>query len=240
MKPLLLVKDILEKDPARQIERVIKVDERDPRIVGSELEEYVVTEEIRQYLEDIIDRFIESRHRTPESVCTWISGFFGSGKSHFLKVLGYVLSNQKVKLEDGREVGAASYFCKKHSLPGAIILEKELNTKAIFVNMLNFPRDSPEAPSISKIVYTAFLEELGFSDVFWIAEIEKMLKERGLWENFLEYIERETGRTWQQVRRMTAMVGPVLAKALHNIDPKTFYKIEEAEKVLKMLKKVLS
>jgi hypothetical protein len=237
MKPLLLVKDILEKDPARQIERVIKVDERDPRIVGSELEEYVVTDEIRQYLEDIIDRFIESRHRTPESVCTWVSGFFGSGKSHFLKVLGYVLSNQKVKLEDGREVGAASYFCKKHSLQGAIILEKELNAKAIFVNMLNFPRDSPKAPSISKIVYTAFLEELGFSDVFWIAEIEKMLKERGLWENFLVYIEKETGRTWQQVRRMTAMVGPILAKALHNIDPKTFYKIEEAEKSIEDVKK---
>jgi hypothetical protein len=237
MKPTLLIKDILEKDPARQIERVIKVDERDPRIVGSELEEYVVTDEIRQYFEDIIDRFIESRHRTPESVCTWISGFFGSGKSHFLKVLGYVLSNQKVKLEDGREVGAASYFCKKHSLPGGTILEKEINAKAIFVNMLNFPRDSPEAPSISKIVYTAFLEELGFSDVFWIAEIEKMLKERGLWENFLEYIEKETGRTWQQVRRMTAMAGPILAKALHNIDPKTFYRIEEAEKSIEDVKK---
>jgi len=237
MKPLLLVKDILEKDPARQIERVIKVDERDPRIVGSELEEYVVTEEIRQYLEDIIDRFIESRHGTPESVCTWISGFFGSGKSHFLKVLGYVLSNQKVKLEDEREVGAASYFCKKHSLPGSAILEKELNTKAIFVNMLNFPRDSPGAPSISKIVYTAFLEELGFSDVFWIAEIEKMLKERRLWEKFLDNIERETGREWQQERRMTATVGRILAQALHETDPKTFYSIEAAEKSIDEVKK---
>ncbi|MGB9614047.1 MAG: hypothetical protein ACPL3B_00900, partial [Fervidobacterium sp.] len=218
MKPSMLIKDILERDPSRQIERVIKVDERDPRVVGSELEEYVVTEEIRQYLEDIIDRFIESRHRTPESVCTWISGFFGSGKSHFLKVLGYVLSNQNIKLEDGREVGAASYFCKKHSLPGGAILEKELRSKAIFVNMLNFPRDSSEAPSISKIVYTAFLEELGFSEVFWVAEIEKMLQERGLWENFLEYVEKETGKPWQQIRRMAAMVGPILAKALYAID----------------------
>jgi hypothetical protein len=237
MKPSMLVKDILEKDPARQIERVIKVDERDPRVVGSEIEEYVVTDEIRQYLEDIIDRFIESRQKVPESVCAWISGFFGSGKSHFLKVLGYIISNKNVKLEDGREVGAASYFCKKHSLPGSTILEKELRSRAIFVNMLNFPRDSPEAPSISKIVYTAFLEELGFSEVFWVAEIEKMLKERGLWESFLEYIEKETGKPWQQIRRMAAMVGPILAKALHNIDKKTYYKIEEAEKSIEDVKK---
>lgn len=237
MKPSILIKDILEKDPARQIERVIKVDERDPRTVGSELEEYVVTDEIRQYLEDIIDRFIESRHRTPESVCAWISGFFGSGKSHFLKVLGYVLSNQNIILDDGREVRATSYFCKKHSLPGSTILEKELRSKAIFVNMLNFPRDSPEAPSISKIVYTAFLEELGFSDVFWVAEIEKMLQDRGLWDSFLEYVEKETGKSWQEIRRMTAMVGPILAKALHTIDQKTYYKIEEAEKAIEDVKK---
>lgn len=150
----LLVRDVLERDPSRQMERVIKVDERDPEIVGPELEEYVVTDEIREYLVDIIDRFIESRHTIPESVCTWISGFFGSGKSHFLKFLGYLLSNQTVKLQDGREIGAATYFCQIHSLPGRAILEKELKTKPIFVNMLNFPRDSPEAPSITKIVYT--------------------------------------------------------------------------------------
>ncbi|MGB9760560.1 MAG: hypothetical protein ACPLZG_12095, partial [Thermoproteota archaeon] len=167
----LLMKDVLARDPARQIEPIIKVDERDPRVVGLELEEYVVTEEIRRYLEDIIDRFIESRYKVPESVCVWISGFFGSGKSHFLKFLGHLLSNKTVILEDGREVGAATHFCSIHSLPGRVILEKELKTKAIFVNMLNFPRDIPEAPSITKIIYTALLEESGLSEVPWIAEI---------------------------------------------------------------------
>jgi hypothetical protein len=236
LKASLLVKDLLERDPTRQIERVIKVDERDPRLVGSELEEYVVTQEIQEYLEDIIDRFLESRHKTPESVCSWISGFFGSGKSHFLKVLGYLLSNKTVILGDGRKVGAATYFCNKHSLPGRAILDKELKTKGVFVNMLNFPRDSAEAPSITKIVYTALLEESGLSEVFWIAEIEKMLQERGLWDKFLAYIEKEAGKRWQDIRKMTAMAGPLLAKALCKIDPKTYFDLNRAEKSIEEVK----
>jgi len=231
----ILVRDILERDPRRRIEPVIKVDEQDPQIVGSELEEYVVTEEIREYLEDIIDRFIESRSRTPESVCGWISGFFGSGKSHFLKVLGYVLSNRPIKLSDGREIGAATYFCKKHSLPGQMILEKELRTRVIFVNMLNFDRE--RGPSITRIAYAALLKELGLSDVFWVAEIEKMLQERGLWDQFLDFIEKETGKKWQHIRRMTAMVRPLLAKALHELDKKLYPSIKLAEKALEDVEK---
>ena len=234
-KQSLLVKDILEKDPRRRIEPVIKVDEQDPRIVGSELEEYVVTKEIRDYLEDIIDRFIESRSRVPESVCGWISGFFGSGKSHFLKVLGYVLSNRPIKLEDGREVGAATYFCLKHSLPGRMILEKELRTRAIFVNMLNFDRET--GPSITRIAYTALLQELGLSEVPWVAEIERILQERGLWNKFLEFIENETGKPWQHIRRMTVMIRPLIAKALCKLDPKLYPNEKLAEKAIEDVEK---
>jgi len=237
MKPKhsLLVKEILERDPKRRMEPVIKVDEQDPRIVGSELEEYVVTKEIREYLEEVIDRFIESRYRIPESVCGWISGFFGSGKSHFLKVLGYVLSNKPIKLEDGREIGAATYFCRKHSLPGRAILEKELRTKAIFVNMLNFDRE--RGPSITRIAYTSLLKELGLSEVFWVAEIERMLQERGLWEKFLEFIRSETGKSWQHMRRMTATIRPLLAKALYKLDPKLYPSLKIAERAIEDVEK---
>lgn len=234
-KRSLLVKEILEKDPKRRIESVIKVDEQDPRVVGSEIEEYVVTKEIGDYLEDIIDRFIESRSRVPESVCGWISGFFGSGKSHFLKVLGYVLSNKPIKLEDGREIGAATYFCNKHSLPGRAILEKELRAKAIFVNMLNFDRE--RGPSITRIAYTTLLKELGLSEVFWVAEIERMLQERGLWRKFLEFIKSETGKPWQHMRRMTATIRPLLAKALYKLDPKLYPNLKIAEKAIEDVEK---
>lgn len=225
---MTLIRDVLEKDPARKINPVIKVDMRDPREVGAELEEYVVTEEIKEYLQDIIDRFI-LRGTKPESVCAWISGFFGSGKSHFLKFLGYLLSNEKVVLEDGREVGAAEYFCKIHELKGSAILGKELKTKVVFINMLG-SSDSSESSSFLRIIFNALMKELGLSEVPWVAETEKMIQEKGLWEKFLEFVKEDTGREWEEERRLVTRARPLLARALYTIDPKTYYSIEIAEK----------
>lgn len=228
MKSDLRVRDVLEKDPTRQINPVIQVDLRDPRRVGLEFEEYVVTAEIKRALQDIIDRFIDRRGK-PDTVCGWISGFFGSGKSHFLKFLGYLLSNEKILLEDGREVGTTEYFCRIHELNGGAILSRELKTKSIFVNMLNFPRDSRESPSILSIVYTTLRRDQGFSEVPWLAETELMIKERGLWEKFIEYIREKTGRDWSEERRAIVRARPLLVDALCAIDPKVYYSREIAE-----------
>lgn len=206
----------------------MKVDESNPTVNGAELEEYVVTDQIRRALTEIIDQFISSRNEIPEDVCGWVSGFFGSGKSHFLKVLGYVLSNKKVKLEGDREVGASGYFCTKHSIPNSIILEKELRTRSIFVNMLNYDRE--KGPSITRIVYEALFREVGLSEVGWIAEIERNLQRTGLWEDFLKQVERSEKKPWQEIRNIQMLARPVLAKSLIAIDPKHYPNEELAQK----------
>lgn len=227
----MLIGELFERDPKRYIEPVVKVDEHDPTIVRTELEEYVVTEDIRDDFSNIVDRFIESRRTVPESVCGWISGFFGSGKSHFLKMLGYVLSNRPIRLESGAEVGAAVYFCSKHGIPGAAILERELRTKALFINVLH-EYDISREPSLSRIVYRVLLREMGFSENFWIAEVERTLQAQGLWERFLKFVEESEGRPWTEVRRMEVLARSILARALHKLDTKRFPTLELAERSL--------
>ena len=78
----------------RPIEGVIKAD--DESSLHNELSEYVLTDEVAKRLEHFLDAY-NSYHGANG---VWISGFFGSGKSHFLKILSYLLENKAVE-KDG-------------------------------------------------------------------------------------------------------------------------------------------
>lgn len=90
------IKDIFAKDIDRNIRGVIKIGQDEEPIKKQELEEYVVTDELR----DNFTRFFEAYSRgighVTDEMGVWISGFFGSGKSHFLKILSYLLENDEV------------------------------------------------------------------------------------------------------------------------------------------------
>jgi hypothetical protein len=70
-------------------------------IVWQELSEYVVTRELNDRMRRFLAAYTAVLDRAGDPNSTgkmgvWISGFFGSGKSHFLKVLGYLLQNRQV------------------------------------------------------------------------------------------------------------------------------------------------
>ena len=82
------IRELFVKPVDRSIEGVIKAD--DDRNLHTEVEEYVVTGEVAKGLSDLIERYLDET--TANGV--WISGFFGSGKSHLLKILSLVLENR--------------------------------------------------------------------------------------------------------------------------------------------------
>jgi hypothetical protein len=82
------IRELFVKPVDRSIEGVIKAD--DDRHLQTEVEEYVVTGEVAKGLGELVDRYLNET--TANGV--WISGFFGSGKSHLLKILSLVLENR--------------------------------------------------------------------------------------------------------------------------------------------------
>src|ERR1700751_5147115 len=89
-----LIKNLFANDIHRRIEEVIKVDQTTDDILRDEINEYVVTEAIRSHYTNIFDAYRETPNKPHEGIAVWVSGFFGSGKSSFAKMLGLSIENR--------------------------------------------------------------------------------------------------------------------------------------------------
>ena len=94
------IRDLFTKDIDRSINGVVKADQLESDTVFTELDEYVITTELAKHFEEFFDAYMPSV-RDPKAKAAsgklgiWVSGFFGSGKSHFIKILSYLLQNTK-------------------------------------------------------------------------------------------------------------------------------------------------
>ncbi|WP_406543162.1 hypothetical protein [Clostridium ljungdahlii] len=90
------LKKMFLKDIERDIKGVIKVGQDDDSDIFQELDEYVVTNELLGHFGDFFEAYKKGILDHTDKMGVWISGFFGSGKSHFLKILSYLLENRVV------------------------------------------------------------------------------------------------------------------------------------------------
>lgn len=196
------MRDIFEKPVDRSIDGVIKAD--DEASLRTELDEYVITGEIGQRLEQFLDAY--NNYRTANGV--WISGFFGSGKSHLLKMLALLLENREVG-----EVKAFDIFAEKLKdepmLAGALRKAVSVPSKSILFNI------DQKADVISKNDVDALLSV--FQKVFdemcgyygkqpHIAQFERQLDERGQFDAFKAAFLELSGKSWETRGREEALL----------------------------------
>ena len=90
------IRDLFANDITREIEEVIKVDQTDAEVIRSEIDEYIVTDAIADHYVEILERYDAARNKPSEGIAIWVSGFFGSGKSSFAKMLGLAIENRDI------------------------------------------------------------------------------------------------------------------------------------------------
>ena len=83
----MIIRDMFQDDINRQINGVIKVDQSAEDVVRQEVKEYIITKELKKHIITFFNFYDDSFITPTADIGVWISGFFGSGKSHFLKML---------------------------------------------------------------------------------------------------------------------------------------------------------
>src|ERR1700681_4249005 len=110
----MLIKNLFERDIFRPINGVVKADQLDDASVWQELDEFVITKELDQHFRKFFASYLNALDHANIADVTgkigvWISGFFRSGKSHFLKVLSYLLRND-IHAHNGQSKQAVEFF----------------------------------------------------------------------------------------------------------------------------------
>ena len=200
------IQDLFERDIHRPINGVVKADEIDPSSVWQELDEFVVTRELTTHIDDLVAVLlstIESEANTAGKNGIWISGFFGCGKSHLIKVLSYLLENNE-HTHNGEHRRAVDFFSDK--LEDAMLLADlkkvvAANTDTILFNIDSKADHSSGRDALLQVFLKVLNEKQGYSgDHPHVAHMERYLDEKGQLEVFHSAFERESGASWLQDR----------------------------------------
>lgn len=196
----MYINDIFEKDIQRPLESVIKAD--DTAQLGTEVEEYVLTNEAAKGLTTMLETYTDYTH----SNGVWISGFYGSGKSHMLKMLAHLLGD--VEGQDfSRERVSQSFRDKTFDdafLQALIIKADGIPAKNLLFNIdQKAPRSGENQDDVLLRTFAkVFNDSCGYyGDQGHIARFERHLAEDGQLDAFrAAFQEISKGRTWENRR----------------------------------------
>lgn len=201
------IKNIFSKQLDRAINGVVKADQSDDATVFQELDEYVVTKELERHFRSFFESYSTDLNdpSIANRVGVWISGFFGSGKSHFLKTLSYLLANIETHDPQGNARKAVEFF-DETKLRDAMIRADVDKAVANSADVILFNIDSKASSNdagnpILNVFLRVFNEHQGFSgDHPHIAHMERHLTQRGVYDQFKAAFHASTGMDWVEER----------------------------------------
>jgi hypothetical protein len=213
---------IYQRDPAtRKLinEGVASVNDFKEEVLRYELETFVCDGQYQKGMEDILRTFLDNvRRGAPQQPGSWISGFYGSGKSHLVKML------QALWCNTGFQDGATALGVTQ--LPQPIQdLFKELTIEARRHGGLHAASGTLKANDDSNSVRSALLaiifKSVGLPAKYHLAAFVMWLAEEGLRDLLREKVEK-AGRDWdKEVQRLH--VSEIIRQGLVELRPKLFF-----------------
>lgn len=231
------IKDIFLKDIFRPINGVVKADQHDEAIIWQELDEYVITKELDKYIRQFFAPYCESLISTNDPVVSsrigvWVSGFFGSGKSHFIKILSYILANEEVHdpltSEAKKPVEFFQDKIKDAMLIGDIKRAAEINTDVLLFNIDSKADSVNDSSKLLSVFWKVFNEMQGFcSESLHIAKVEQYLTNKGKYTEFCQTFKDIYGSDWHAERDAYSLIKDETVQAISKVLEKEYDDVEK-------------
>lgn len=193
------IQHMFSSDINRDINGVIKVAQNDERSIEQELREYIITKELRKHFNTFFNNYEKSLNHPTDKIGVWISGFFGSGKSHFLKILSYLLSNDTVA-----GIPAIEYFRAKFDDPMMYAQLEQYASVPTDTILFNIDSKGPlikDNTAILRVFAKVFYEYRGFyGDDLKVARLEQFIDRSGKMDSFKEKFAALNGDHWENAR----------------------------------------
>ena len=195
----MIIKNMFKDDIDRPINGVIQVEQEEETVVEQEIKEYVVTSELKKHFNNFFESYADSFDHPTDNIGVWITGFFGSGKSHFLKMLSYILENKEI---GGRKT--VDYFREKFDDELSFLPIQKSTSVPTETILFNIDVEGPmekDATAVLKVFAKVFYNHLGFyGNDLKLAKLEQFITKQGKMDAFLKAFEDKNGDTWVNTR----------------------------------------
>jgi len=213
----MLIRDLFVSDMTRDIPPVVYFHEQAPAKLADEVSEYIITggwpadhPNHRRVPDGIHEQYVRlltaisgelDKEGGPELPAAWISGFYGSGKSSFAKLLGLALDG--VALPDGTSLAEA--WLHRDMSPRAPELREAWRSLRRKIDPIAVVFDLGGIARANEHVHSAALRQvqrrLGYcSTEPLVADFELRLERDDEWEKFESTAVRVLGRPWAEVK----------------------------------------
>lgn len=213
----MMIRDMFAEDINRSINGVIKVDQDTTDVIEQEVREYVITKELKKHFISFFDYYSDAFEKPIDDIGVWISGFFGSGKSHFLKMLSYILENRPVG-----DTSTVELFRRKFEDDPATFMMIDRSTKrsaeTILFNIDIEGSMTKDKTAVLRVFAKMFYKHLGFyGEDLKIAMLEKYIDQQGKTEEFRCVFEEKMGKPWTEQRKVFAFIGKYIIPTLMEV-----------------------
>ncbi len=199
------LRDIYDRKIDREINPAVVVSDKKQETIQAEIREYVFTDELIEKLYKLLDTVINKREG---KAGIWINGYYGSGKSHFIKYAHFCLNPET-------QEDAFDHFIQKAegydaTRPGAdwnitpsniALLKKKIQAPDIDNIMFNVEDETDDGSGerLTRIFLHMFNKFRGYNanDIPLALLFEKYLDEKGQFGEFKRLVKDEMDYDWE-------------------------------------------